>query len=185
MLPNLQTWGSASRQHSRPSRGLRRLLLIQTVQFLGEKKKVLVGARGNCCARLPNAMLTLNAAIIWGALLGRDPHTSLPWKAGRKSVVQPHHACGCLCVALVCGAGGPGLSWGSTRLWFLQPGCQSLCPLRAKFSDGSRNHAKVIYNELSNSKGNSSIWGLAQWAESAGQLPGTGTGTCSLAVPQC
>lgn len=79
---------------------------------------------------------------------------------------------------------GPRLRWGSTRLWFLQPGSQRLCPLCTEFSNRDRNHAKVICNVLSNSKGNSSIWRLAQWADSAGQLLGTGTGTCSLTVPQ-
>lgn len=71
MLPNLQTQGSARCQHSRPSRGLRHLLLIQTVQFLAKdpkKKKALVGYRGDCCARLPNAMLTLLMLLFFEVL---------------------------------------------------------------------------------------------------------------------
>lgn len=144
-----------------------------------------MGDRGDCCDRLPDAVLTLNAAIIWGALLARDPHSSLLWEAGRKSRVEPHHAYGCLCVALLCGAGGQGSAGAAPGCGACSQAAKSLCPLSAQFSDRARNHAKVIYNELSNSKDNSSIWGLAQWADSTGQLPGTGTGTCSLAVPQC
>ena len=60
-----------------------------------------------------------------------------------------------------------------------------LCPPGAGLSTGARNHAKVICNQLSISKGNSSIRGLVQWAGSMGQLLRTGTGTCLPAAPRC
>lgn len=123
-----------------------------------------MGDRGDCCDRLPDAVLTLNAAIIWGALLARDPHSSLLWEAGRKSRVEPHHAYGCLCVALLCGAGRPRLSWGSTRLWCLQPGCQKPVP----------TECPVFW------QGQESCQGHLQWAQQfQGQFLHLRTGTVS------
>lgn len=139
-----------------------------------------MGYRGDCCDRLPNAVLTLLMLLLFEVLCWLKTLIVLTVESREEMGAG---APSCLWLP-VC---SPGLWCWGTKAQLGQhhtvvPAARVPNPVPTEcrgFCRGQES-AKVIYNEFSNSKGNSSIWGLAQWAESAGQLLGIGTGTCSL-----
>lgn len=149
-----------------------------------------MGYRGHCWDRLPVAMLTLLMLLLFEVLcylenLIRNEANTPPYLVGKRGQGWRSltvHAVACM------------------QPWFVvqgaraQPGQAPRCGTCSRADEGcahwhwptgSRNHAKVVCNQLSLSKGNSSMWGLVLWAGSVGQLLGAGVGTCSSAPPQC